>query len=223
MDTRATLYPAIAWLMLGASIASHPCNSDTQRIKTGLLDEGVRIAHVRELLGNRKVKTIEKIGSEQVVEYVYSQVKHSLKNPSAGLAKDVAETILAESERYGFDPLFLMAVISHESRFNPVQLGRHGEIGLMQIKPSTAEWIAKKYRLRWTGAHSLRNPMNNIQIGAAFLSYLRARYESHGRLYLSAYNMGSANLSDALKRNVLPEQYANRVLREYVHLYSGLI
>jgi soluble lytic murein transglycosylase len=110
----------------------------------------------------------------------------------------------------------------NESSFNPGTHGSFGEIGLMQIKPSTAEWIAAKYKLTYMGANDLEDPVENIKLGSAFLSWLREKYDNHGRLYLSAYNMGPGNVKSALERNIWPKEYASRVMEHYIRYYTEL-
>ncbi|MEW6055745.1 MAG: transglycosylase SLT domain-containing protein [Bdellovibrionota bacterium] len=95
----------------------------------------------------------------------------------AGRAKDKAEAIAAsvlnESEKHHFDPLILLSIIETESGFTLKKRGRHGEAGLMQIKPSTARWVSKRIGVPWRGPKTLEDPQTNIRIGAAYLSYLR--------------------------------------------------
>lgn len=113
-----------------------------------------------------------------------------------------------------------MAIIETESGFKTKKRGRHGEIGLMQIKPSTARWIAKKTKLPWHGKKQLEDPATNIKIGAAYLAFLRKEFSEHKYLYLSAYNMGSKNVRKSMKKRVTPKKYAARVLRHYRAFYS---
>jgi soluble lytic murein transglycosylase len=115
-----------------------------------------------------------------------------------------------------------MSIIDHESGFNPTIKGSHGEIGLMQIKPETAEWNAKKYDLKWKGEKSLYDPSTNVIYGTAFIDYLRERFREHGRLYLAAYNMGVTNVNRALGHDVWPKDYPQKVMQHYVKFYAEL-
>lgn len=134
----------------------------------------------------------------------------------------IAQTIIDESLKYEFDPVFLLSVIQRESVFNPNCLGSLDEVGLMQIRPATAEWIAKKYGLKYTNKEMLRDPVENIRLGTAYLDYLRGRFTNHAQLYLSAYNMGKRNVDKNLNKNVWPKEYASHVMRFYVEFYSTL-
>jgi soluble lytic murein transglycosylase len=93
----------------------------------------------------------------------------------------------------------------------------------MQLLPSTGRWMAQKSGIRWTGKRTLEDPVANIRIGAAYLAYLRERFDSHGRLYLAAYNMGTTNVNRALARDVWPREYPSRVMQRYVRFYRELV
>ena len=183
-----------------------------------------RITHAKELLGKRykhsSVPKTEK--ADNILEFVSSSTKNLLPKDHKKSAREIASVIMRESERYGFDPIFLMAVIQNESSFNPHMKGSAGEIGLMQIKPDTAEWIAKTYKLEYTGAQSLYNPAINIRIGAAFMNKLRTQFSSNSSLYLSAYNAGAKKVRKMVIRKNAPKIYATAVMKRYFAIYSAL-
>lgn len=143
-------------------------------------------------------------------------------------ADQIAETLLETADRYQMDPIFLMALIRHESRFNPSALGSHGEVGLMQIKPSTAAWLINEgdmIEFESEGLdEALKDPETNIKFGTAYLAKLRSTFKGRGPLYLAAYNMGAVNLKNRLRAGVRPRIYSDLVLGEYIALsldFSG--
>jgi soluble lytic murein transglycosylase len=138
-------------------------------------------------------------------------------------AQPIFSALMREGARFDFDPVLLMAMIEVESGFKVNRRGSHGEIGLMQLKPSTARWIARKYNLPWSGAKTLENPAANIQLGTAYLSHLRNEFLSNQQLYLSAYNMGSAKVRKVLRKRQIPDQYASRVARQYEKFQPKLV
>jgi soluble lytic murein transglycosylase-like protein len=74
---------------------------------------------------------------------------------------------LAESEarREGLAPEIAEAVMAVESGFNPAAIGGAGEIGLMQILPSTARMLG------FTGTSSdLAVPATNVHYGVTYLA-----------------------------------------------------
>lgn len=183
-----------------------------------------RLSHAKELLGKYYQKSIVK-GGEEIADLDHllnTLTQRSLRGKWKKHSDQVARSIVHESELHGFDPIFIMAVIENESSFNPEIVGSHGEIGLMQLTPDTAEWVANKYDIPWHGVKSLRDPATNIKIGSAYLSYLREKFEFHSQLYLAAYNMGTTNVKRALGRQIWPKDYPRRVMQRYVKFYTKI-
>lgn len=115
-----------------------------------------------------------------------------------------------------------MAVISGESSFNPLAKGPVGEIGMMQIRPSTGKWMCGLMKKKWRGDKILRDPVENIKIGVAYLSWLRAKFAGNGQLYLAAYNMGPKSVKNAVSRNVYPKDYPIHVMKRYIAFYKDI-
>lgn len=184
----------------------------------------LRLAHAQELLGKHYDLSVVRGGEKikKVNGMIYRYVKEHLPRKHRPRYKAVAQAIIDESVRREFDPVFLLSVISGESSFNPDRRGALDEIGLMQIRPATGEWIAKKFGLNWKGDETLFDPIANIRIGAAFLYHLRDQFDSHARLYLAAYNMGARNVQEARERKIWPKDYPIHVMRRYVDFYSAL-
>jgi RHS repeat-associated protein len=108
-----------------------------------------------------------------------------------------APSVLAASKKYGMSPGLVFAVIWRESVFDPTAIGNVGEIGLMQVMPSTAS----DYGLPLTeySAELLKNPAINIDVGTAHLARLRATVHGGLEQVLAAYNQGAT----AARRNGL--------------------
>ncbi|MEQ1878874.1 MAG: lytic transglycosylase domain-containing protein [Bdellovibrionia bacterium] len=186
------------------------------------MSNGKRLDHVKDLLGHklaRKVGAMDARVPHVLDKFIFEKVKNSIGNRKKIRARQVANAVIEEANRHGFDPMFLLAVIKRESSFNEEARGDFGEIGLMQIKPDTGEWIAKKSNLKWKGERSLLDPVQNIRIGSAYLAYLRKRLPTQG-LYVSAYNMGPKNVRELLAKNSTPKEYLTDVLDNYEDLYS---
>ena len=104
----------------------------------------------------------------------------------------------------GLDPLLLLAVISVESRFNPIAQSAAGAKGLMQIIPKYHQ--AKLEPLG--GEQALWDPEANIRLGALILQeyvYRTGTLEAGLQYYNGAYWDGRA-------------QYAQKVLNERARL-----
>ncbi len=132
---------------------------------------------------------------------------------------EVQDAILRESRKNHLDPLLVVAVIEHESAFSPHKRGRHGEIGLMQIKPATGAWIARNREIAWK-PEGLDDPSFNIAIGTAYLGMLKNRFHER-RLYLAAYNMGPSRMKSLIRKREVPRRYSRQVLRRYRRLYAS--
>lgn len=188
------------------------------------VNEASRVTHAKELLGKYYdgsfAQQLE--GSTTLNVSIYNKVQSRLQGRWKIQAEKISNTIISESGRHGFDPVFVMAVIQTESKFNPKARGRFGEIGLMQVKPDTAAWIARKYHLRWKGPRTLENPSANIRIGVAYMSYLRDHFAGASSKYVSAYNMGPKNVSRLFAQRVRPREYSLRVMRNYKDIYTTL-
>lgn len=195
-----------------------------KRVTATTVERTKRLQHAQELLGSYYKSSIVRFGERvsDVNQFVYQRTEQGFKGIHKKHARKCAETIIAEAHRYGFDPLFLLAVIQTESRFRPEIRGSFGEIGLMQIKPTTAAWVAKKMKMKWKGDNSLFDPSENVKFGAAYFSMLRDTFDSQSRLYIAAYNMGTTNVNRARERKVWPTIYPVRIMQNYVGLYREL-
>ena len=105
--------------------------------------------------------------------------------------------IREESRRNGLEPALVAAVIYQESSFVPDSRSNEGAVGLMQLLPSTARFVADLPRRPSPPPDELLDPAVNIAYGTRYLRYL---VERHGdvRLALAAYNAGESNVSDWL-------------------------
>ena len=152
---------------------------------------------------------------------IYQTVKRNLPKKYQASAHVISRTIIKDAAKYRLDPLIITAVIDGESGFNPQAIGPVGEMGLMQLRPSTAKWIAQKMNVPFYGNVSLLNPVINIRIGMAYLSYLRRELDGYGtHVYLAAYNMGIGTVLKFLAKNIQPEIYSRHVMKRYAKLHQ---
>ena len=127
----------------------------------------------------------------------------------------IPEWILAESKKYGYDPLFLTALIITESSFYNWAKSNRGAHGLMQLKLATAVALASETRLKWKGTPTLYDPRKNIALGAYYLNKMMTRFGDL-TLALEAYNQGPSRLSRFLRKGYLPHQrYSRKVFKNY--------
>lgn len=87
------------------------------------------------------------------------------------------EMVKQEAEANDFDPLFIAALIYTESRFGPNKIAAKGEVGLMQIRPSTLKELERKkiIKIGQYTRNDLKDPMINVFVGTAYLKKLELR------------------------------------------------
>lgn len=130
--------------------------------------------------------------------------------------EELAETIVAEAKRHDLDPALVLAVMHVESRFDCFAVSPKQAFGLMQLLPSTGEWLAPSVGVEWRGPQTLFDPVENTRLGVAYLRQLVDRYDGSVRTALLAYNWGPGRIDRRLRRGVpLPREYAQLVMAAY--------
>ena len=88
------------------------------------------------------------------------------------------------------DEALLLSVARQESRFNPDIVSSAGAVGLMQLMPATARWVAKQTGRSDYRASQIADPSLNTQFGAFYFKYWQDRLEGMPALAAAAYNAG---------------------------------
>ena len=107
------------------------------------------------------------------------------------------DKILTYARQNQINPLLVISVMRKESSFDPEIDSVVGAVGLMQIVPPTASWVAEKLEL---SDYSLTNPEDNIEIGSWYLKHNHQRYNDNSLLAVASYNAGTGNVNDWLNR-----------------------
>lgn len=188
------------------------------------IKDQVRKQHAQEILGSKYNRSIAaQLESETMLGVeVLNIVERNIPKKHQGKVEKITKTIIEESNKYNVDPIFVASIIKTESSFNHLAVGTSGEIGLMQLMPATGAFIAKKIKMPFNGAKTLRDPVKNIKIGVAYLNYLRTRFDKDAKKYIAAYNMGPGKLNKAFKAGERPKIYANKVLKFYETFYKKI-
>ena len=108
------------------------------------------------------------------------------------------ELILYYSEARDLDPFLVKGLIMAESSFRSHVVSPMGATGLMQIMPSTGEWLAGRMGISFEEA-DLMNPAYNIRMGTYYLRLLLNMFE-HQDTALAAYNAGMGNVGSWLEQ-----------------------
>jgi len=126
----------------------------------------------------------------------------------------IASTIHQESLKYGYDPLFVAAMIEVESGCKPTARGIRGAIGLIQIRPATAKAVAAETGLPWRGAAALNDAALNLRLGVRYLWTLEKRF-ADPHLAIAAYNLGPTRVAHMNRARARNAKYVKRVLGRY--------
>jgi soluble lytic murein transglycosylase len=127
------------------------------------------------------------------------------------------------------DPDLLQALMREESALDPRALSWAGALGLTQLMLPTAQAVARELRLGKPSPEGLIEPGLNIQLGAAYLGRLLARFGGNAVYALASYNAGASTVEhwrssrSGLELDAFVEEiplaetrgYVKRVLRSY--------
>jgi soluble lytic murein transglycosylase len=145
-----------------------------------------------------------------------------------------ASIIRAQAADKHLDPALIAGVIYAETKFD-ARTSPAGALGLMQIEPQTAQFLAHRSGATTFTIADLGTPRVNIAYGSYYLRYLIDRYKGNVVLALAAYNAGETNVDrwvasegGSLSVDQIPfgetRAYVSRVLwaqNEYRHTYAS--
>jgi soluble lytic murein transglycosylase len=101
--------------------------------------------------------------------------------------------IRAQAQDKRLDPSLIAGVIYAESKFSD-STSSAGALGLMQLMPETAHFIAQRSGGTAFTTEDLSTPEINIAYGSWYLRWLLDRYDEDEVLALAAYNAGMGNV-----------------------------
>lgn len=132
---------------------------------------------------------------------------------SGSKVQRLAQHIASQCLSHKVDPALVLAVIHVESRFKPDAVSVKGALGLMQLMPGTARFVAGMLSRKAPSSVQLQNPFTNTRLGIAYLAWLSERYAGDLPQVLGAYNSGPGRVDGYMKRHA---RYASAVTREYI-------
>lgn len=101
----------------------------------------------------------------------------------------------------------IMAMIEHESQFNPEIVSKTDDYGLMQINKVNHTWLNEEYRCA-----DMLDPYQNVFCGVKIIgSYLR-KYDGDCTKALMAYNMGDYGAAKARESGITSTAYTDKIL-----------
>ncbi len=138
------------------------------------------------------------------------------------------EIVCLTASEYDVDPYLVFALIRIESKYQTSAESTAGALGLMQIMPTTAAWIAEQNGIDDFILADLHNPEINIRFGSWYLANLMQEYHELP-LVVAAYNAGRGKVTSWVNEEIWtgnPEeldkipfaetrQYVKNVLKSY--------
>ena len=111
--------------------------------------------------------------------------------------REIVEKVSAEE---GIAEHVLYAVIYTESSFDAEAVSKVGAVGLMQLLPSTAEWLTEREGVEYT-EQMLTDPEFSVRYGAKFLKILYDRYNNWDAAH-AAYHAGFGRVDSWLEEGI---------------------
>ena len=109
-------------------------------------------------------------------------------------SKKYKNYVVKYSDEFGLDKALVYAVIKVESDFKKDAVSKSGALGLMQILPATAKWIAKELGEEYSD-ENMFEPKTNIRYGCFYLKYLFDKFKKMD-IVICAYNAGEGKVFD---------------------------
>ena len=110
------------------------------------------------------------------------------------------EYIYDSALEWEVDPVLVISVMHSESKFSIHAQSHRGALGLMQLMPDTALWIASQIEDESFTLDKLYDPKTNIRYGTWYLSSLKREFKGNEVLMLAAYNAGRGNVKQWMEK-----------------------
>lgn len=101
----------------------------------------------------------------------------------------------------------VLAMIEHESRFNPEVVSSTDDYGLMQINEVNHAWLEEDFRCA-----DMLNPYQNVFCGIKIIAMYIEKYDDDYGKALMAYNMGDYGARKAWQNGVTSTNYSTSIL-----------
>ena len=152
------------------------------------------------------LKAKDYIKSQKIIAKYYSKLRTNLEEPYKDYLYYLQypygfkEYIDKYSSQFGVDPLFILAVIREESRFDPDAGSHAGAQGLMQVMPATGKSIANSLDIDDFSTEMLLEPETSIKMGSYYLSKQLESFGGNKYYAAGAYNGGPGAMNKWLAK-----------------------
>jgi soluble lytic murein transglycosylase len=129
-----------------------------------------------------------------------------------------ADIMVREANKNDIEPEWAFAIARRESSFMPDAVSPANARGLMQLLPSTAKYLEKRY----ISSKRLLDAETNVRLGNKYLRYLMDKLDNNQILVSASYNAGWRNVQkwlpqdEALASDIWVELIPFRETRNYV-------
>lgn len=172
-------------------------------------------ADFKEKLQNTQKISLRDESTFQKISKIHHILDLTRPDLPSGEQEELAELIYRESEKNGYDPELILALIMTESSFHKWAYSHKGAIGLMQLLPRTGLDLADRNEIPLFQEVALYDPRLNIQLGTQYLAELHQRFGDL-TLAIAAYNEGPTRLAGKIYRGEkIPVRYSTKVLNGY--------
>lgn len=180
---------------------------EESRIRGEAQEASIAAQHEWNMLNGKKIKMRAKISA------ILAEFQDSLHHDPLLLA----DLIIAKAGEHRIDPFLVLGIIKTESDFNRFAVSPKGALGLMQIRPNTAETVYDG-ELEGVEEVALTDNELNISLGTRYLARLIHRFGDL-QLALEAYNRGPTRVRRDMNDGTgLDRIYAEKVMANYHQL-----
>ena len=113
------------------------------------------------------------------------------------------------SRNYKVDSFLAVSVMKVESNFHDNACSGSGAVGLMQLMPETAGWIAYCLNEEIPTLEEMHECDRNIKYGIWYLAELEEEFFGNDILALAAYNAGRGNVQHWIQENDWDEDFSD--------------
>ena len=151
-------------------------------------------------------ETVPVANVAEPIEVITSDSNTSIALFDVPLSESLQQHIYNVCENKGVPVALVIAMIDHESGFNPDVISTTGDYGLMQINQINHAWLEETYH-----CSDMLNSYQNVYCG---ISIIGSHIEKYGRLdkALMAYNMGEYGAKKAWENGITSTSYSDAIL-----------
>lgn len=166
-------------------------------------------------IGKTRVKTVVETETITLTETVEVPVYHADKLPEVSEVFYFDVPLSHSLQRFMYEvcadeevPITLiLAMIEHESQFNPEVISTTNDYGLMQINAVNHSALEEQYRTA-----DMLDPYQNVYCGIRIIGFYLDKYEGDYVKALMAYNMGDYGARKAWANGITSTAYTDLIL-----------